>query len=494
MMTVNDRWSCVAKTCGKLLPVMLMAGCVVGPDYRKPAIDVPNQFRSQIAVSDAASFADLPWWSVFRDERLQGLIKSALANNNDLKVAVARIEQARATVAEVQSEGKPQVGYEATAGAQKSLVVQPPGSSEGLVYGAVSGVLTVAWELDIWGRIRKATDAAQANLLGQEDVRRAVVLTLVSDLATDYFQLIELDRELAIAEESAGVYKSTLNLFTLRFEAGRDSELPVERAQSAYQSSAANIQDLKRRIAEQENAISTLAGANPGDIQRGATLSAQSVPETPLGTTTALLQRRPDILQAEQGIIAANAQIGVAVANFFPKVGLSALFGAQGVDASGFLSSLGVWNLAISALGPIYSGGRLEAQLQQRQAFWDETVAAYKQKVLVAFQETANALAAQQTLVPRRSALEGQVNALRSSSDLALTRYQAGRASYFEVLEAQQELFPAEAELAQTQRDQLLAVVNLYRALGGGWNAAATDEPQPVATSTGTDGAANSGG
>lgn len=493
-MKENDPVSCVAKTCWILLPAILMAGCVVGPDYRRPAIDVPDQFRSQIAASDAASLADLPWWNVFRDGRLQELIKSALANNDDLKVAVARIEQARATLAEVESEGKPQVGYEATTGAQKSLVVQPPGSSEGLVYGAVSGVMTVAWELDVWGRIRKASDAAQANLLGQEDVRRAVVLTLVSDLATDYFQLVELDRELAIAEESASVYKSTLNLFTLRFEAGRDSELPVERAQSAYQSSTANIQDLKRRIAEQENAISTLAGAYPGDIQRGAPLSAQSVPETPLGTTTALLQRRPDILQAEQGMVAANAQIGVAVANFFPKVGLSAFFGAQGVDASGFLSSLGVWNLAISALGPIYSGGRLEAQLQQRQAFWDEKVAEYKQKVLVAFKETANALAAQQTLVPRRSALEGQVGALRSSSDLALTRYQAGRASYFEVLEAQQELFPAEAELAQTQRDQLLAVVNLYRALGGGWNAAATDGPQPVATSTGTDGAANSGG
>jgi len=494
MMTVHLRFRCAAKACLILVPAIWTSGCIVGPDYRKPVIDVPDTFRSQISVSDATSFADLPWWSVFRDERLQGLIKTALAYNNDLKVAVARVEQARATLAEVQSEGKPQVGYEATAGAQKSFVVQPPDSTQGLVYGAVSGVLNVAWELDVWGRIRKASDAAQANLLGQDDVRRAVILTLVSDLATAYFQLIELDRELAIAEESAGVYKSTLNLFTLRFQAGRDSELPVQRAQSAYQSSAANIQDVKRRIAEVENAISTLAGAYPGDIQRGAPLSGQSIPETPPGTTTALLERRPDILQAEQSMIAANADIGAAVANFFPKVGLSAFFGAQGVDASGFLSSLGIWNLAISAVGPIYTGGRLQAQLQQRQAVWDETVAEYQQKVLVAFQETANALTAQQTLVPQRSALEGQVSALRSSTDLALTRYQAGRASYFEVLEAQQELFPAEAQLAQTQRDQLLAVVSLYRALGGGWNAAATDEPKPVATPAGPGGALNSGG
>lgn len=493
-MAIGTQAKFVTRACVTLLPAILTAGCVVGPEYKKPETALPAMFRLQISESESSSFADLPWWSVFRDERLQRLIKEALGNNNDLKVAVARVEQARASLAEVRSEGKPQVGYEGTIGAEKALVVQPPSSSQSLVYGAVSGVLNVAWEFDVWGRIRKATDAAQGNVLAQDDVRRGVILTLVSDLAMDYFQLIELDRELAIAEESARVYKDTLSLFTMRFEAGRDSKLPVERAQSAFQSSTANIEDLKRRIAEQENAISILAGSYPGDIGRGTALTDQQIPETPLGTTTALLQRRPDILQAEQNIISANAEIGVAVANFFPKVGLSAFFGAQGVDVGGYLSSLGVWNLALAAAGPIYSGGRLEAQYDQREALWKETVAQYKQKVLVAFQETSDALAAQQTLVPRRSALERQVSALRNSSDLALMRYQAGRASYFEVLEAQQELFPAEAELAQTQRDQLLAVVSLYRALGGGWNDATAGNPQPVAASTGSNGAVKSGG
>jgi multidrug efflux system outer membrane protein len=474
----------MAKTCLILLPAILAAGCVLGPEYTKPDTALPATFRSQISASDTGSLADLPWWSVFRDECLQRLIKDAIANNNDLQIAVARVEQTRATLGEAQSYGKPQVGYQSTAGAEKSLVIWPD-SSKGIVYGALSSAFNFAWELDVWGRIRHSNDAEKANLLAQEDVRRGVVLTLVSDLATGYFQLLDLDRELSITEESARVYQDTVKLFTLRFDAATDSRLPVERAQAAYLSSMANIQDLRRRIAEQENAISMLAGGYPREIERGISLTEQSVPDAPPGTTTALLQRRPDILQAEHKMISANAEIGVAVANFFPKVGLSSFAGVQGIDVNGGLNSLGIWNLALSAAGPIYSGGRLEEQYHQRQAFWDETVAQYKQKVFVAFQETSNALVAEQTLVPRRLALEGQVIALRKSSDLARTQYQTGQASYFEVLEVEQELFPAEAKLAQTQRDQLLAVVNLYRALGGGWNADATGVSQPVANSAG---------
>jgi outer membrane protein, multidrug efflux system len=449
---------------------LVITGCTLGPDFLKPDTPVPNTFRAQISPTEAVSFADLPWWSVFNDTTLQGLIKEAIANNHDLEVAVSRIEQARMQVEQVESEGRPQIGYEGSAAGEKAIIPQR-NSFGSATYGTFAGLLNAAWEFDIWGRIRRSTEAAQANVLAQEDVRRGVILTLVSDVAADYFQLLELDRELAIAQESVRTYKKTLDLFDLRFNSGKDSKLPVERAQAAYDASNADIQDLKRRIAQQENAISTLVGAYPRTIERGRPLIEQSTPQTPLGSTTALLQRRPDILQAEQGMIVANAQIGVAVANFYPRIGLSTFLGGQGINLAGMWGSFGVWNLAATLAGPIYSGGRLEAEYHERQAYWDETVAQYKQTVLVAFRETSDALVAQQNLAPQRVSLQSQVTALQHSSDLALQRYEGGRASYFEVLEAQQQLFPAEDALAQTQRDQLIAVVNLYKALGGGWSA-----------------------
>jgi multidrug efflux system outer membrane protein len=452
------------------LPAMVITGCMVGPDYNKPDTPVPNAFRSQISATEAVSVADLPWWSVFNDTTLQALINEALANNHDLQVAVSRIEQARAQVEQVESEGRPQVGYEGHAIGEKAIIPQR-NSFGSATYGTFAGLLNAAWEFDIWGRIRRATESAQAKVLAQEDVRRGVILTLVSDVAADYFQLLELDRELAIAQESVSTYKKTLDLFNLRFTSGKDSRLPVERAQAAYDASNADVQDLKRRIVQQENAISTLVGAYPRTIARGRPLVEQSTPRTPLGSTTALLQRRPDILEAEQGMIAANADIGVAVANFYPRVGLSTFLGGEGISLAGLWGSFGVWNLAATLAGPIYSGGRLEGEYHERQAFWDETVAQYKQTVLVAFRETSDALVAQQNLGPQRVSLQSQVTALQHSSNLALLRYESGRASYFEVLEAQQQLFPAEDALAQTQRDQLVAVVNLYKALGGGWSA-----------------------
>jgi multidrug efflux system outer membrane protein len=453
---------------GTLLPALLISGCMVGPRYDKPDVEVPNMFRAQIAAPESMSFADLPWFEVFQDEALHALINEALANNYDLQVAVAKIEQARAMVGVAESAGRPQIGYEAFAAGQNELVPFR-GDPDTVSYGSFGGLINAAWELDLWGRIRYSTEAARANLFAEEDVRRGVILVLVSEIAGSYFRLIELDRELMIAEDSARVFKNTLDLFTSRFDAGRDSRLPVERAQAAYDSSLADIQDLRREIAQQENAISTLVGAYPRAIDRGRPLTQQVIPQTPLGSTTALLQRRPDILQAEQVMIGANAQIGAAVADFFPKVGLSTFFGAQGVYSSGAWSGFGLWNLALSAAGPIYAGGRLREVYRERQAFWDETVARYKQSVLVAFRETSDALVAQQTLALRRTALESQVRALQQSSELALLRYESGRASYFEVLEAQQQLFPAEDALAQTMRDQLVSVVNLYKALGGGW-------------------------
>jgi len=456
-----------------------IAGCKVGPEYRRPDATPPKDFRSQVASTEAGSLADLPWWQGFNDKALQGLITQALAGNYDLKVAVARIEQARAQVAVVRADLYPQVGYQANAAREKSFIPLPQLHGN-VTYNSFQAAVNAAWELDVWGRIRRSTDAATASLYAQEDVRRGVMLALVSDVAANYFLLIELDRQLAIARESATVYQRTLDLFNQRFQAGMDSKLGVVRAQAAYDSSSAAIAALNRAITQQENAICVLLGTYPRTIERGTQLPQQVMPATPVGLTSDLLQRRPDIMQAEQVMIGANAQIGVAIANYYPRIGLSALYGGQGVEVSDlFKSNFSIWSLAAGLTGPIFQGGRLKAGVQAQEAFWNESIAQYKQTITVAFRETSDALIAQQTLVTQRSALESQVQANREAVDIATQRYTGGRASYFEVLDAEQSLFPSEDALAQTQRDQLVAVVNLYKALGGGWNLKDEEWPQP---------------
>jgi outer membrane protein, multidrug efflux system len=442
----------------------------VGPDYKPPTLESVNEFRSQLGPSEANSLADLPWWTVFNDKALQALIGEALAHNYDLQLAAARVEQARALVWVSASEFYPQVGYQVFAGREKTFFpFDEAGGNR--TFNAFGGLLNAVWELDVWGRIRRSTEAARANLFAQEDIRRGVMLTLVTDVAAGYFNLLELDLELAIAEESSRVYKQTLDLFTQRFEFGQDSKLPVARAQAAFDSSLANIAASKRAIVQQENALSVLLGAYPRAIERGVPLTVQTTPRAPLGLTTDLVRRRPDLLAAEQTMIGANAEIGVAVANFFPRIGLSALYGAQAPEIDDVVDrSFSIWRIAGAVTGPVFQGGRLLGSYHAQQAFWDGTMAQYKQTILAAFREVSNALIAQDTLASQRVALQRQVAALREAVDLALLRYNAGRASYFEVLEAEQLLFPAEDALAQTQRDQLIAVVNLYKALGGGWS------------------------
>jgi multidrug efflux system outer membrane protein len=441
----------------------------VGPNYKQPALKPVEEYRSQVGPSEADSLADLPWWQVFNDKALQQLILTALEHNYDLELAADRVEQARALVGVTASQLYPQIGYQGLAGREKAFV--PLEQSGGnFTFNAFAGLFSVVWELDVWGRIRRSTEAARANLFAQEYVRRGVMLTLVSDVAAGYFSLLELDTELGIAQESSHTYKQTLDLFSQRFQFGKDSKLPVARAQAAYDSSIANIASLKRAIIQQENALSILLGAYPEEITRGAQLADQSVPSTPLGLTTDIMQRRPDILQAEQNVIGANSEVGVAVANFFPRIGLSALYGAQSQSINHILDdSFSIWNIAANLAGPIFQGGQILETYYAQQALWEGTVAQYKQTVLVAFREVSDVLIAQTTLVDQRTALEGQVAALEEAVELSLLRYNVGRASYFEVLEAEQLLFPAEDALAQTRRDQILVVVYLYRALGGGW-------------------------
>lgn len=450
-------------------PAMMLASCVQGPDYARPEVQTPASFRSPIALQEATSIADAPWWDVFNDPVLQELINSALKSNPDVVAAAAKVDQARALVGVAKSEALPQIGYEAGYGVEHTFIPFP-NAPTGAEFWGWRGGISAAWELDIWGRVKRSTEAARADMFAEEEVRRGVMLSLVTDVASAYFELLALDEQLRIAQESNKVYGENVDFFTRRFDAGRDSRLPVERSQANYAHSQDRTADLKRRIAVQENIISILTGRYPGDIPRGRSLTAQALPAVPVGATTALLQRRPDIRRAEQMMISANAQVGVAAANYFPRIGIGAFFGGQNLNFENSINeTFSVWNVAGVLAGPLFDGGRLDSEKANREAYWDEMVANYRKTILTAFKETSDVLYAQQASGERRNALETQVGALQRSVDLSMQRFKGGRANYFEVLEAEQQLFPAQYALTEARRDQLLAVVALYKALGGGW-------------------------
>jgi len=440
----------------------------VGPHYERPPVETPDDFRGRITPEDAASFADLPWWEVFGDSALQQLVREALDGNYDLQNAIARIEQRRAQVGVAASALYPQARYQGQASRFGTPEISSIVPEE--TFNVFFGILSVSWEIDLWGRIRRSTEVARAQFLASEEARRGIVVTLVSDVATSYFQLLELDRELAIAHESEETYARTHEMFQERYLGGTDSKISVSRAEANRQQSVGQIAALERQIAQQENAISVLLGANPSPIARGIPLVAQTSPPTPSGLTTDLLRRRPDIRQNEQNMIAANSAVGVAVANFFPTIGLSALYGGASPQIGNVLKdSASLWNIAANMSGPIFQGGNLIQSYHAQKAYWDQTTAEYRGTIVQAFREVADALAAQAKLAQQRTAQQAQVGALREAVDLSLARYETGLTNYIEVMEALQLLYPAESVLAQTQRDQLVAVVNLYKALGGGW-------------------------
>lgn len=470
-------WVQNSRECGSFssflfLPLLLLSGCAVGPNYQRPKVNVPTEYRSAEGAAQQASIADLPWWEVFKDDRLRNLVQTALANNYDLRIAVTRVEQSRQIAAQARAQFFPFLNYSATGSDGKNEFAGAIVPSGGQERGAFLAVATVAWEADVWGRIRRENEAARAQYLATEEARRGVMLSLVSDVAQAYFELLELDLELDIARQTTVSFTESLKLFTQRLEGGVSSKLDTSRAAGALATAAASIPELERQIAIKENQISVLLGNNPSAVPHTAKLLEEVVPpDVPVGLPSALLERRPDILTAEQQLRSANAQVGIATANFFPQIGLTSLFGR----ASSPLSSLSsgqstVWSIAGNVAGPIYQGGALRAQKRQSVAFWEQTKLQYEQTAQVAFQDVSDALVSRQKFEAVRDEQARAVEAYQESVKVALQRYMAGKASYFEVLDAQLQLYPAENALAITELSRRTVIVQLYKALGGGWN------------------------
>ncbi len=458
-----------------------LAGCAIGPNYERPEVADPPEYRGQVGPAEAASLADLPWWEIFSDPALGELISEALESNYDLRQATARVDQAQALVGATRSEFFPQINYDGGASRQQSALTSDPAAKS--KFNVFFGVFALAWEIDVWGRIRRGNEAARAQLLGTEDFRRGVLLTLVSQVAQAYFELLELESQLEISRDSTQAFEETLELFTRRFKGGVGSRLQTVRAEAALAQAAATIPELETRIVAKENQLSILLGRPPGPIPRGTVLVDQTfLPEIPTGLPSALLERRPDIRQAEQSVVSANALIGVSVANFFPRIGLTGLYGGASTELSDLVKGgAEIWEYAAELTGPLFRGGFLLEQYRSRVSEWEEVKLGYEQTVINALAEVSNALAFQQNLVELRAQREREVHALSEALRLSLIRYKQGLAGYYEVLESQQQLFPAEQSRARTVRDQLSAVVALYRVLGGGWQLGETWLPEAEA-------------
>ncbi len=451
--------------------VLLLFGCAVGPNYKRPAQHAPDNFRFATGQS-TNSFGDLPWWEVFKDPVLQDLIRTSLTNNYDVKRAVARVEQARQQVTVARSPLFPQIGYGGGVGRGKNALFNSPASLNGATESSAQVNVNAVWEIDFWGRIRRLTEAARAQYLATDEARRGVTITLVSDVASAYFTLLQLDQELDIQRAATNAYAGSYRIFNERRINGVASRLEPERAAAALANAAAAIPQLELQIAATENQLSVLLGRTPGPIQRSSLTNQPSLPpEIPAGLPSTILQRRPDVAAAEQSLIAANANIGASFANFFPQIGLTTFFGKVSPELSAFSSgSANAWNVGASLAGPLFQGGQLRAQYRAAKAGFDEAKAAYEQTVLGALQEVSNNLLAREKLAEARVYNEQAVTALTVSVDLSMQRYLNGKSSYYEVLQAQQELYPTQRAAVQTQVSELIAIVQLYRALGGGWS------------------------
>ncbi|MGH7323417.1 MAG: efflux transporter outer membrane subunit [Candidatus Rokuibacteriota bacterium] len=447
-----------------------LTGCTLGPNYRQPVVPTPDVWRDSQPSPDPASLSDVAWWDLFQDEELRGLVRTALEANKDLRIAVTRVDQARAQLGVTRSAQFPEINAGASATTNRiSDNIRPRG--QGGETGLLSTTVDLAFEIDLWGRLRRATEAARADLLASEEARRAVVMTLVSDVGNAYLQLRELDAELETTKRNVASRRQSLQIVRDRFDAGLTSALDLRQAEAELASTAAQIPDLERQIAQTENQLSILLGRNPGGISRGRPLTGQTFPPTvPAGLPSALLERRPDIRQAEQGLVSANARIGVAKAAFFPQISLTGFFGVESVALSNlFTGPSRIWQFGPTVTLPIFNAGRNRANLALVEAQQREALIRYEQAIQQAFREAEDSLVAHRKA---REALVEQEAAVRASQEaltVAELRYTSGLTGYLDVLDAQRTLLAAEIAQSRTLLAQLVAVVQLYRALGGGW-------------------------
>jgi outer membrane protein, multidrug efflux system len=453
-----------------LFAALFLSACSVGPDYVKPTVETPTAWR--IEYEAAAGVADLAWWEGFGDPALNQLIQDALKENNDLKIAAARVDQYLGALETTRSQFFPQIGGGLGVSRQKDTENGPVPFPAGIssTYNYHQAYLNASWEIDLWGRIRRATEAAQAQILGSEEGRRAVILSLTTSVANGYMTLRALDRQLEIAVATEKAYGETLRLFNLRHKYGTISRLELSQIESQYESARQAVPQYQLLITQQENLLSTLVGRNPGPIVRGRSIDELKPVGIPEGLPSSLLARRPDILQAEQNLVAANARIGVAKALYFPVISLTGLLGVASTDLSKlFEGSSTIWSVGAAAAGPIFTFGGISGQVKQAEAFQRQTFYQYLQTVQTAFREVDDSLVGTIKGRERLEAQGRQIEALKSYARTARLQYDGGTASYFLVLDADRSLFNAQLAYVDTQSSVFTSLINVYKAMGGGW-------------------------
>jgi multidrug efflux system outer membrane protein len=454
----------------------LTAGaCTVGPNYERPKLEPPTQHRGPAGQAAAESVADVPWWQIYQDPALQTVIREGIANNLDLRAASARVVESRALAGVAKSYLYPDIGVGFGTSQEQRSRVGDPKLTEAQVpdrtYSNWALTGSLSWEIDLFGRIRRNKEAAFAQYLATEEGRRGVLITLVGDIASTYFYLRELDLQLEIARRTVKLNDETVDYYVKRLQGGVSNRLEVDQAKANRAVTAAAIPDIERQIAIAENALSVLLGRPPGPISRGAVLSDRDVPPAiPAGLPAQLLERRPDVVQAEQLLVAANANIGVAKALFYPTISLTGSLGTVSSSLSDFMTGDSIiWSLGAGLFQPIFNGGRIRQNYEAAVARYDQVLAQYQKAALNGYREVADSLVTIQKLAERRKEIESGVEALRDAVQLSRSRYDTGLSSYLEVLIADQQLFSQEIQLAQARGAQLRAVAQLYRALGGGW-------------------------
>lgn len=470
---------------GRLTAVVLiavsLAGCIVGPDYRRPAVEMPKSWR--ITEKEAQDLVNIPWWEQLRDPVLSELIGIALRESKDLLIATARVEEFRGRYAVARSPIFPQLGAGASAGRKRaaergavplSATARNPADLYDMSFSA-------RWEIDFWGKFRRASESARADLLATLEARRSVILSLVASVAEAYVSLRDLDRQLEIAQRTAVTREESYKIFKLRFQGGLISELELSQAKSEFEQALATIPAIEKAITLQEDALSVLLGRNPGPIRRGRTIDDLKPPAIPAGLPSDLLENRPDIRQAEQELISANAQIGVARAQYFPSISLTGLFGWESTRLSDMFSGPArVWNWVAPVTQPIFTGGAIAGQVKTAEAFREEALLRYQKAIQNAFRDVEDALVDQKRTREQLEAQARQLDALRIYAHTARLRYENGYTSYIEVLNAEQSLFSAELSYVQTQGGLFQALINLYKAMGGGWVVAAEKMTAPA--------------